>query len=404
MPEIKTIMVVTEIIPRPDTVSLTVDLDGSAGLNRSNERSLLTARTDREAIESWVDSYDSRNTQETYRREAYRLWLWSVFERRTPMSSLTHEDLLAYRTFILDPQPAHLWVSEGGQKFPRDDSRWRPFYRKLSGLAQQQALTVLNVMFSWLVEARYLQGNPLALSRRRRKRPEARVTRYLPPELWQETLAYVEELPRSTNVEKRQYHRARWMVSLFYLTGLRISEAVGNTMGQFYARRGDDGELRWWLEVHGKGDKTRHIPATQELMAELALYRQSYELAALPVPGEITPLVLRYGKQMHEMTRSAAHVAIKHIFEGAAVRLRGRGPQWKGRGDYLEEASAHWLRHTAGSHMADSKMGLVTIRDNLGHENLSTTSPYLHTADDERHKETEAHFRLGWSATGSPQK
>ena len=62
----------------------------------------------------------------------------------------------------------------------------------------------------------------------------------------------------------------------------------------------------------------------------------------------------------------------------------------------LERASAHWLRHTAGSHMADQQIDLRLVRDNLGHESLSTPSQYLHVDDDRRHKETEQKHRIGW--------
>jgi site-specific recombinase XerD len=61
----------------------------------------------------------------------------------------------------------------------------------------------------------------------------------------------------------------------------------------------------------------------------------------------------------------------------------------------VEDASAHWMRHTAGSNMADT-MDLRHVRDNLGHSSISTTNTYLHTEDDQRHKETEAKHRLGW--------
>ncbi|MDR3096410.1 MAG: tyrosine-type recombinase/integrase, partial [Paraburkholderia sp.] len=62
----------------------------------------------------------------------------------------------------------------------------------------------------------------------------------------------------------------------------------------------------------------------------------------------------------------------------------------------LESASAHWLRHSAGSHMADGNVDLRLVRDNLGHASLSTTSLYLHSDDDHRHRETEEKHRIDW--------
>ena len=44
----------------------------------------------------------------------------------------------------------------------------------------------------------------------------------------------------------------------------------------------------------------------------------------------------------------------------------------------LRQASAQRLRHTAGSHMMDRQVDLRYVRDNLGHESISTTSRSFH--------------------------
>ena len=54
--------------------------------------------------------------------------------------TLTHEDLLLYRRFLADPH-------------------WRPFAGPLSAASAQQAFTILNTLFAWLVNAGYLAGN-----------------------------------------------------------------------------------------------------------------------------------------------------------------------------------------------------------------------------------------------------
>jgi site-specific recombinase XerD len=76
--------------------------------------------------------------------------------------------------------------------------------------------------------------------------------------------------------------------------------------------------------------------------------------------------------------------------------LRQRGDEFLPRADLVEQASAHWLRHSAGSHLADQQVDIRIIRDNLGHESLTTTSLYLHVDDDKRHKETEENHRINW--------
>lgn len=52
--------------------------------------------------------------------------------------------------------------------------------------------------------------------------------------------------------ERARLHasRCRWLFSLLYVGGLRVSEMCGCTMGRFFGRRGADGRERWWLEGH----------------------------------------------------------------------------------------------------------------------------------------------------------
>lgn len=387
------------LVPGPfEELALPLELDGREGRNRAlGKPSQIAAVNDLQAIRAWLARFlDTPTTFSNYRKEAERLYLWSVFQLGKPISSLTHEDFLVYQRFLLDPQPREKWVAGGGRKHPRGDERWRPFYGPLSVASQRQAMIILNVMFAWLVEAGYLAGNPLSLSRHRARRAKPRITRYLDPNLWQEVKVYIEGLSKEINRERSHYFRIRWLFTLLYLGGLRISEVAENAMGSFFCRRDKDGEDRWWLAVLGKGDKERLVPATNEMMVELARYRREIGLPPYPTPNEETPLVLPIGKSREPLTRAALHSIVKKVFDGAADRLRQRGDEYVARADLLERASAHWLRHTAGSHMADQQIDLRLVRDNLGHESLSTTSQYLHVDDDRRHKETEQKHRIGW--------
>jgi integrase len=81
-------------------------------------------------------------------------------------------------------------------------------------------------------------------------------------------------------------------LSVLYLGGLRAAEVTGTAMGAFFCRRDAQGIERWWLEVTGKGSQIRLVPATDELIAELARYRRAHGLPPTPLPGETRPLVL----------------------------------------------------------------------------------------------------------------
>uniref|UniRef100_UPI001F251BCA tyrosine-type recombinase/integrase n=1 Tax=Burkholderia sp. WTPI3 TaxID=2822167 RepID=UPI001F251BCA len=287
------------------------------------------------------------------------------------------------------------WTS-GGRPQPRGDPRWRPFYGPLSAASQRQAMVILNVMFSWLVQAGYLAGNPLALSRQRQRRPAPRVTRHLGAPLWQAVKDAIAAMPRDEARAAFHADRARWVFTMLYLGGLRITEAADTTMGHFFARRDANGRDRWWLDVTGKGGRQRLVPATAEMMAELARYRRAHGLPALPAHGEPTPLVLPVGRTRKPLTRAALHRIVKQVFRFAADRLRAHGEAGEEQARVLEQASAHWLRHSAGSHMADGRVDLRLVRDNLGHVSLTTTSQYLHADDDWRHRETDEKHRIDW--------
>lgn len=79
----------------------------------------------------------------------------------------------------------------------------------------------------------------------------------------------------------------------------------------------------------------------------------------------------------------------------AAERLRARGTVWEAQAAVLVSASAHWLRHTAGSHMSDQQVDLRYVRDNFGHASIATTSAYLHSEEDARHKATQERYHIG---------
>ena len=376
---------------------LPLHLSGARGRNRAQGLPQVAANDDRSAVLAWLARYkDSSATLASYRKEAERLLLWCVHQHGKALSDLTHEDFLAYEFFLENPQPVDRWVMQVAQKAPRSSPHWRPFAKPLDRQSQRQALSILNSLFNWLVQAGYLAGNPLALRRRKSVARPAKTSRFLPHEHWAQVRATIESLPTGKPRLALQAARYRWLFSLLYIGGLRISEVCNNSMGDFYWRRGADGRERWWLEIRGKGEKTRVIPATDELVSELMRYRKSNDLGPLHREGDSAPLLLPLIGGSKPMGRSAVHELVKTIFRETAARLRALGPDHEAAASHVEKASAHWMRHTAGTHQSDN-MDLKAVRDNLGHANISTTSIYVHTEDDVRHDQTTKAHKLGWA-------
>lgn len=58
----------------------------------------------------------------------------------------------------------------------------------------------------------------------------------------------------------------------------------------------------------------------------------------------------------------------------------------------LRRASPHWTRHTHATHALERGVDLTTVRDNLRHASISTTSTYLHTDEAKRARQLREAF------------
>jgi site-specific recombinase XerD len=151
--------------------------------------------------------------------------------------------------------------------------------------------------------------------------------------------------------------RDRAILAVLYGTGIRASECASLRQGQL------DLDART-ITVTGKGGHQRTLPLNAQVVAALRVYCQARG-PALP-----TAPVFR-SRRGRAMSRHA-------LFD--RVRVCGR------RSRVSTRLSPHRLRHTFASHLVRAGVGLVTIRDLLGHRQISSTQIYLHvTAHDLRH-------------------
>jgi len=97
------------------------------------------------------------------------------------------------------------------------------------------------------------------------------------------------------------------------------------------------------------------------------------------------------------MARTAVHEIVKAVMRSTAQRLRlSNDSEAAAAAAHIEQASTHWMRHTAGTRQSDL-VDLKAVRDNLSHADIATTNTYVHTEDDVRHDATpDAHW-TGWT-------
>ena len=358
--------------------------DGRGGGNRAGPDIVcqLAASNDLEAIQAWLaEFHDSPQTLRNYRKEAERLLLWALLERGKPLSSLTREDCLQYELFLADPQPRERWC---GTKAPRFSPRWRPFLGPLNPASRKVAVLIINSLFSYLVKAGYLAGNPLALARRRSRghQPMRQVERFLEHDQWQALLTTVDDLPRDSERDRQHHARAKYLTALLYLLGPRVSEVAGHTMSSFIQVRG-----RWWWRVIGKGRKEAQVPVNQDMLQALRDYRRFYGLPPLPAPDETTPLVLNL-KGTDGIGDNMIYRIIKNLVAKAAAWLEADDPH---QADKLRRASTHWFRHTSITHQADAGIDIQFLQRNARHARIDTTGLYLHAEEKEWHETMERH-------------
>lgn len=154
--------------------------------------------------------------------------------------------------------------------------------------------------------------------------------------------------------------RDRLILSMFYQTGVRLSELTGLNMD-------DVDEINSQIRVFGKRSKERIIPFGDDL---LELIRQYIELRALYATSSDFPAFF--------ITRRGTRISNALVAEKVRTYLA--------QVTTLKKRSPHVLRHTFATVMLNHDADLESVKELLGHESLSTTEIYTHTTFEELKK------------------
>lgn len=339
-------------------------------------KSLLRAQNDVDAVSAWLAQYvTSPNTFNTYRREAERFIHWCR-ERHLQLKELAHEDVAAFSAFLLAPSAD--WVADRRRR--RDDKEWKPMIGGLSLASHRMAMIVVRRMLAWLAMSDYLPRNPAALIRIAKMSNDDEITRYLPIEAITLIDDAIRELPDKTKPQILIKARAQFLFSLYYETGIRLSEGVTASMSDMTR----DAKGYWWIYVMGKGaTKKKPLPVSARLLADFKAYRQAFGLPALPAPGDSTALILQLRKRGDRIKKQAVAIALTSILKSAADLASSRSlPEIEAA---LRYATAHWLRHSCLSHLLDDGNDLKIVQDIGRHKSIATTGRYLHKRADALH-------------------
>ncbi|MCK9530607.1 MAG: site-specific integrase [Gammaproteobacteria bacterium] len=343
-----------------------------------------------ELTKQWIERQRKRKTQDAYRSETEKFFLWMRLTLKKSPTELRLADFKAYHEFLKEPLPAKMWcgpirprqvprkraeqmenstrysveeraeIQKMLETFPDVDVIPNPLWRPFKGGRPEQgirySLNVLHSLFEFLVTVDCIHGNPLALPKL--AHPDLRLLsanrpKNVPPKErafddieWRAIQEACEAMPRSAPWEQDAYERMRFLLNLYYYLGARLCEPVLLSMGSIEKRT--EG---WFWYVRTKNGEEAELPVCAPLMDALRRYRSHLNLAPLPFQGENVPLVLsRKGKK--PIGTRQVHSLFKRLFANAAQIMRARGDHH--RDLRLRSANMQWLRHTFVMHLSEA--------------------------------------------------
>ncbi|MBQ8051930.1 MAG: tyrosine-type recombinase/integrase [Bacteroidaceae bacterium] len=153
--------------------------------------------------------------------------------------------------------------------------------------------------------------------------------------------------------------RDKTIVLTLYSTGIRRAELHGLDWADVDLRQNQ-------LKVTGKRNKQRIIPFGPELNRMLSEYRRELErhLAGRAEPQAVI-VNLKSGRRLSEQT---IYTRVRRYLTYVTT---------------LKKRSPHVLRHSFATAMLNNEANLQSVKELLGHEDLSTTEIYTHTTFEE---------------------
>lgn len=405
---------ISKVLPTPlfDTLE-NLEVVNAVILNYLNSLLIPNAEKEYSLTREFLLSYGgSQDTFNSYRREVERFLQWSWLIAKKSLITIDRNDVRSYLEFIQNP-PLHWIATTYAKRFITTNNRripnpqWRPFVARLSKALHKkgyrpdtsnyqlthksiQALFAgLSTFFTFLQQEGYLESNPVQLVRQKnrfiQRQQSHKITRRLSNLQWQFVIDSLEKRANADSFYERHY----FMISAFYLLGLRISELAdtpGRTpkMGDFAPDKHD----RWWFTTVGKGNKVRDVAVPDAMLAILKRYRAIRELQPLPSRDEQTPLLHKERGRGGLGTRQIRNL-VQFCFDTAIDELRQAGKMDEAQD--LATATVHWLRHTAISADVEHRPR-EHVRDDAGHENATITDRYIDADRVARHN--SAKFKL----------
>jgi len=267
------------------------------------------------------------------------------FEKRYSVHTIRsyHDDLAQFFDF-LDTQFGRLTLTEISQSFVRS---WLASLKdeEITARSINRKISTLKSFFKFQLKQGKIENTPMT------NIISPKISKRLPVFIKEKDLADLTNA-LNTNSEDWDSLNTKMLVTIFYSTGMRLSELINLKERQVDFSRKQ-------FKILGKGNKERIIPAGPELLIAIKDYinekRKTFEKTddALLVSSKGKKL---YPKYAYNLVREILSEEVKT----------------------LDKKSPHVLRHTFATHLMNNGANLDAVKELLGHASLASTQVYTH--------------------------
>jgi len=267
------------------------------------------------------------------------------FEKRYSAYTIRsyHDDLVQFFDF-LDKQLGKLSLAEISSSFVRswlaslkdDDVTARTINRKIS---------TLKSFFKFQLKQGKIENTPMG------NIISPKISKRLPVFIKEKDLADLTNA-LNTNTEDWDSLNTKMLITIFYSTGMRLSELINLKEKQVdFSRK--------HLKILGKGNKERIVPAGVDLLTIIRDYIN--EKRRIFEKTDDVLLVSSKGKKLYP---KYAYNLVRGILTEEVKTLDKKSP--------------HVLRHTFATHLMNNGANLDAVKELLGHASLASTQVYTH--------------------------